>query len=450
VLTDLRRFLERLEAEAEIVHVTRRVSPRFEIAAGIRKTSSIDGPALWFDDVEGSSMPVVGGLYSSIRRVHLGLESEPEDYFERVLGGFASPIATETVSDAPCQEVVLEGEEASFDRLPICTHNEKDAAPFVTLGVQFAKHPVHGPNACISRMQIIDGTTSGMVSIPPQHLGVYFEDAEARGEPLEVAVAIGNDPYVTMASQVAGSIDLDEMTIAGGWMRRPVEMVKCATIDLEVPATSEIVLEGELVPGERRLEGPFGEVTGFYSPPSEQPVFRLRAITHRRDPIYVTGLTGEPSTDNHVMRAGIHEPLIYGRLRDICHTIHDVCLTKATAGAHVVISMTPQYKTQARDVMMAALLGGRYRPKVVIVVDEDVDPRDPSQVEWAMAYRVQPDRDLVVVSRMRGVGLDPSVPEPGVGSVMGIDATKGPSTWERTRVPGADAFEMPGWARDNL
>jgi 4-hydroxy-3-polyprenylbenzoate decarboxylase/2,5-furandicarboxylate decarboxylase 1 len=228
-------------------------------------------------------------------------------------------------------------------------------------------------------------------------------------------------------------------------MGEPVRMVRCVTIDVEVPATSEIVLEGELLPGERRREGPFGEVTGFYSPPSEQPVFRLKAMTHRRDPIYLTGLTGEPSTDNHVMRQGIHEPLLFGRLRDICHTIHDVCLTRATGGAHVVISMTPQYKTQARDVMMAALLGGKYRPKVVIVVDEDVDPRDPAQVEWATAYRVQPDRDVVIVPRMRGVGLDPSVPEPGVGAVMGIDATKGASNWERTAVPGAETFEIPGW-----
>jgi 4-hydroxy-3-polyprenylbenzoate decarboxylase/2,5-furandicarboxylate decarboxylase 1 len=445
MLTDMRSFLERLEEADDLVHVTRPVSPEFEIAAGIRRTSSIDGPALWFDDVRGHEMPVVGGLYSSLRRIHLGLEADREHYFDRVLKGFAHPIAPETVEDAPCQEVVVDGDDASFHRLPICTHNELDVAPFVTMGVQFARHPVHGPNACISRMQILDERLSGMVSIPPQHLGLYFVDAESRGEPLQVAVAIGNDPYVTMASQVAGPIDLDEMTIAGGWMGEPVRMVRCVTIDVEVPATSEIVLEGELLPGERRREGPFGEVTGFYSPPSEQPVFRLKAMTHRRDPIYLTGLTGEPSTDNHVMRQGIHEPLLFGRLRDICHTIHDVCLTRATGGAHVVISMTPQYKTQARDVMMAALLGGKYRPKVVIVVDEDVDPRDPAQVEWATAYRVQPDRDVVIVPRMRGVGLDPSVPEPGVGAVMGIDATKGASNWERTAVPGAETFEIPGW-----
>jgi 2,5-furandicarboxylate decarboxylase 1 len=445
MLSDLRSFLRLLERENDLIHVERPVSTEFEIAAGIRKTSTIDGPALVFDNVRGYEIPVVGGLYSSLRRIHLGLESNHRDYFDRVLRGLARPIEPVVVDNGPCQEVVVEGAKASFADLPICTHNEKDAAPFVTMGVQFARHPKYGRNACISRMQIYDVQTAGLVSLPPQHLGVYFSEAESRGQALDVAVAIGNDPYVTMASQIPGAIDLDEMTVAGGWMERPLEMVRCVTIDAEVPATSEIVLEGELLPGERRIEGPFGEVTGFYSPPSEQPLFRLRAITHRRDPIYLTGLTGEPSTDNHVMRQGIHEPILFGRLREMCHTIKDVCLTRATGGAHVVISMTPQYKTQSRDVMLAALLGGRYRPKVVVVVDEDVDPRDPAQVEWAMAYRVQPDRDIVIVPRVRGVGLDPSVPEPGVGSVMAIDATRAGSTWERTRVPGTEEFPLPGW-----
>jgi 2,5-furandicarboxylate decarboxylase 1 len=445
MLTDFRAFLERLEQRNDLVHITRPVSTEFEIAAGIRKTSTIDGPALWFDNVAGHSMPVIAGLYSSRRRMLAGLETDHENYFDRFIQGFSSPIEPVVVTNSVCQEVVLEGDDATFDRLPICTHNEKDAGPFITMGLQFASHPRFGNNAAISRMQIFDRQLAGMVSVPPQHLGVYFAEAEARGEPLDVAVTIGNDPCVTMASQIQGSIFLDEMTIAGGWMGQPVEMVRCLTIDALVPATSEIVLEGQMLPGERRVEGPFGEVTGYYSPVAERPVYRLRAITHRRHPLYLAGLTGEPSTDNHVMKQGIHEGMLYARLSEICHTLKDVCLTKATGGAHVAISLTPSYRTQARDVMLAALFSGRLRPKVVIVVDEDIDVRDPAQVEWALAYRAQADRDIVTVPRMRGVPLDPSSPEPGVGAVMAIDATKGPNFWEPTRVPGADVFEIPGW-----
>ena len=141
----------------------------------------------------------------------------------------------------------------------------------------------------------------GCRSVPPQHLGVYFREMEQKGEPVEVAFTIGNDPYVTLCSQVSGSIFLDELAVAGAWMGRPVDVVKCETSDVHVPATSEIVIEGVLLPGVRRTEGPFGEFPGYYQAVTQQPVFKLKAITHRRDPIYVTALTGPPTTDNHVM-----------------------------------------------------------------------------------------------------------------------------------------------------
>jgi 4-hydroxy-3-polyprenylbenzoate decarboxylase/2,5-furandicarboxylate decarboxylase 1 len=447
MLPDMRSFLQSLDEKGDLVHIPSPVSSIFEVAAGVRKTSAIDGPALWFDDVQGSSIPVIGGLYSNRRRILCGLETDDEGFFELFARGLSSPIEPVTVEEGECQEVVLEGDAATFDRLPICTHNEKDVGPFITMGIQFAVHPRHGSNMCISRMQVFDAQTAGMVSVPPQHLGVYYSEAEARGEALEVAVTIGNDPYVTMASQVQGSISLDEVTVAGGWMGHPIELVRCKTIDVRVPASSEIVLEGEMPPDERRTEGPFGEVTGYYSPAAERPIFRLKAITHRREPLYLTGLTGEPFTDNHAMKQAVHEAMLYARLSEICLTLRDVCLTKASGGTHVAISLKPMYAQHGRDVMLAALFAERLRPKLVVVVDDDIDVRNPEQLEWAMAYRVQPDRDVVIVPRVRGVPLDPSSPEPAVGSVMAIDATRAGvgEHWETTRVPGADTFTIPGW-----
>jgi 4-hydroxy-3-polyprenylbenzoate decarboxylase/2,5-furandicarboxylate decarboxylase 1 len=451
-LKDLRGWLERLREEGDLVAVSDPTSPKFGIAAGIRKTSDVGGPALLFENVVGSEIPAAGALYASRRRLLWGFETDADGFFTKFERGLANPMPPKVVDDAPCQEVVLEGDDARFDVLPICTHNDRDAGPFVTMGLQFATHPEYGGNVSISRMQIYDSKTAGMLSVPPQHLGVYYAEAEARGAPLEVAVTLGNDVYTTMASQLQGSIYLDEMTVAGGWMNEPVEMVRCKTIDVSVPATSEIVLEGVMPPGERRLEGPFGEYPGYYchnNLPTDQPVFRLQAITHRRDPVYLAGLTGEPLTDNHVLKHAVYEASVYGRLHDLYPTVRDVCFTDASAGAHLVVSLRPTFETQSRDLMLTALFAERIRPKHVIVVDEDIDPRDPAQVEWAMAFRVQADRDVVVLPRMWGFPLDPSAPKPWVGTVMGTDATRpfGQPFADKTHVPGAEDFQIPGWER---
>ncbi len=447
MLKDLRDFLRLLEEKGDLVHIAEPVSPRFGVAAGIRKTSDIHGPALYFDHVEGASMPVVGGLYADRRRFIWGLESSPEEIFDKFIQGVRHPIPPRLVADGPCKEVVLTGRDADLSRLPICTHNRKDAGPFITMGLAIARHPEYGNNVAISRLQLFDDQTLGFRSVLPQHMGMYYDAAEQRGEPLPVAVTIGNDPYTTLCSQVPGSVYLDELAIAGGWMGEPVELVPCETIDVAVPATSEIVLEGEMVPGERRVEGPFGEFPGYYHGVTEQPVFRLKAITHRRDPIYVTALTGPPNTDNHVMRQVPLEALVYDRIRQICPTVRDVCVTDGGVTMHVAISIRPTFATQARDVMLAAMSTERIRFKLVVVTDDDVDVRDPVQVEWALATRVQADEDVVILPRQYGAPLDPSAHTPRVWAVMGIDATRpyGRPFAEIADVPGADEFVIPGW-----
>jgi 2,5-furandicarboxylate decarboxylase 1 len=447
VLKDMRSFLRLLEEKGDLVHIAEPVSPLYGVAAGMRKTSDLRGPALWFDNVVGASMPVVGALYAHRRRALWGLETTPETFFEKYMAGQQNPIPPRIVKDGPCKEVVITGDDVDLTKLPICTHNRLDAAPFITMGLTIARHPQYGTNISISRMQLFDQRTLGIMSVPPQQIGVYFAELEKEGKSLPLAVAIGNDPYTSFCSQVKGSIYLDELSVAGGWMGEPVEVVPCETIDVLVPATSEIVLEGELVAGERRLEGPFGEYPGYYSPAAERQVFRVKAITHRRDPIYLAGLTGTPTTDNHVMKQVPLEALLYNRLRQICPTIRDVCITDAGGGYHAVVSIRPTFVTQARDVMLAALTTERLRPKLVIVVDEDIDPRDPMQVEWAMAFRFQADRDAVIIPRTLGQTLDPSTPGLNVGSVLAIDATQpyGEGYGEVTVVPGTDEFVIPGW-----
>ena len=181
MITDLRGFLNLLEEKKDLVHISRPTSPRFEIAAGVRKTSDIEGPALFFDNVIGHSMPVLGAPFAVRRRAIWGLETTPEKIHQKIMEGLRNHIPPRIVKDGPCKEVILTGEDADFSRLPICTHNAKDAGPFITIGLGFIRHPEYGNNVSISRMQIYDGKTMGCRSVPPQHLGSLFSRDGAKG-----------------------------------------------------------------------------------------------------------------------------------------------------------------------------------------------------------------------------------------------------------------------------
>ena len=292
-----------------------------------------------------------------------GLETTPEKIHQKIMEGLRNHIPPRIVKDGPCKEVILTGDDADFSRLPICTHNAKDAGPFITIGLGFIRHPEYGNNVSISRMQIYDGKTMGCRSVPPQHLGVYFREMEQKGEPVEVAFTIGNDPYVTLCSQVSGSIFLDELAVAGAWMGQPVDVVKCETLDVYVPATSEIVIEGVLLPGVRRTEGPFGEFPGYYQAVTEQPVFKLKAITHRRDPIYVTALTGPPTTDNHVMREIVLEAMLYDRFGK---SVRPFAMSASPKAASICMSWCRSNpRSSARRAMSCSLFFHRTHPPQV-------------------------------------------------------------------------------------
>lgn len=429
-----------------MVRVERPVSTRYEIAAGMRKTSDAQGPALWFENVQGCDMPVVGAVYATRGRLLQGIGWDRKEFLTRYMERIKHPIEPRIVKTGPCKEVILTGKDATFERLPICLHHELDAGYFITMGVQIAKDPEYGRNTTMSRMQVLDDTASCMSAPPTQHLGMYLKRAEARGKSLPVAVALGTDPFFLLASQVKGPIDLDECAVAGALMAKPIEMVRCETFDVEVPANSEIVLEGEIVPGERRMEGPFGEYPGYYQEPSEKPVWKLKAITHRRNPVYLAGLTGMPVTDNHVLKAAAFEAMLYQRVKAVCHEVRDVCFTAGGGmGHHAVISIRPQYRGQARAVMLAAMQLERLSTKRVIVVDDDIDPHDPFQVEWALAFRMQASRDVVIIPNLPGGALDPSCEQPFTSDVMGIDATVpfGKPYARVASVPGAKEFKIP-------
>ncbi len=444
---DLRGFMRLLEDEGELRRVSRPVSTKFEIAAGIRGMGDRGGPALLFGNVAGHDIPVVGGLFSTRRRalLALGVDDHAEGN-RRFLDGLHHPIEpVVTAAPAPCQEVVLTGDQVDLDALPLPVYSEKDGGAYVTVGLTISNDPVDGRrNASVYREMRVDSRHLAVMSHAFQGLGTQIARAAELGVPLDVAIANGVHPVLLYASQAKVPHGVDELGIAGGILGRPVETVRCKTVDLEVPADSEIVIEGRILPGERALEGPFGEFSGYYGPAEHNPVIEVTAITHRADPVFLAGLTGVPTTDNHVLKVFAYESKLLENLRAAFPEVTAVCFPDWGGVQYAaVVALRQRYKGQARHLILTAL-GDAARVKWVIVVDDDIDVYDTEQVNWAIITRSQPAEDLVVIPRVAGGPLDPSAPEKEVISVWGLDATRpfGVDYPEVVKVPGADSFQI--------
>lgn len=437
----MREWLSVLEASGGIRHVARAVGREFELAA-IGKAAD-QKHALFFDKVQGSDMPVVTGLASTRATFAKALGVEPAKLVETFSHAQANPRPCVTVErdQAPVKEVV--SLDVDLGRLPIPIHHEKDGGPYITAGVVIAKDPVSGErNLSIHRLQVLAPNRLGIL-ILPRHLHHFFRAAEMAGKPLDVAIAIGLDPILLLASQAIAPLGFDEYTIASALYENPLELVKGETIDVEVPAHAEIVLEGRLLPNVRETEGPFGEYPKYYGPASLKPVVELTAITTRRNPIYHTIVA---ATMEHLLLGAI--PRECGMLSVIREAVPNVRAVHLTPGGtcryHAVVSLDKQNEGEARNVMFAAFSSSQ-EVKRVVVVDGDVDIFDPVDVEWAIATRFQAASDAVIVPRALGNKLDPSSDD-GISDKMGLDATipldAPPERFERIRIPGEKEVDL--------
>jgi UbiD family decarboxylase len=407
---DLRNFIDYLESRGELTRVEEEVDARYEIGAICRMALDRRAPALFFSRVKGSSIPIVTNLVASRERYAMALESTPdklhEDWVKRV-ERFVEPILVE---HGPCQENVLLGDDVDLGRLPVPIWNELDGGPFITYSCHISKDPDTGSrNAAMYRAQVHDRNTLGILAAPYRH--IMLHRAKRPGEPLPVALALGLDPAIHIASCAPVPFGVDEIALAGAIRGKAVEMVRCKTIPLEVPARAEIVLEGEILPGVLREEGNFGEFTGFYGFVVKRPVIRIKAITFRTDPIYLATYVGKPPHEDCQLK-GI--PVEFEILRSVSIPgIKKVNVTEGGAGAfNCFVSIEKKFEGYGKMIAMAVLgtWGARFI-KNLIIVDDDIDPFDPTAVEWALATRVQPDRDVEIIKAVTGVILDPSLPE---------------------------------------
>jgi 4-hydroxy-3-polyprenylbenzoate decarboxylase len=443
---DLREFIKALEKNKELKRIPFEVDPRLEITEFADRSVKGGGPALLFEKPKGSKHPVLINAFASMRRMEIALQVNSVDevakriseYLEmRMPEGLLNKLKMlpklaemgaffpKIVSKGACQEVVRH-DGFSLAEIPVLTCWPDDGGPYITLPMVFTKNPETGKRNCgMYRMQVYDERTTGM------HWQTHKQGAEhqrrraAAGQTrMEVSVAIGADPATMYSAILPLPPDLDEMMIAGFLRGSPVEMVKCQTNDLEVPANAEFVLEGYVELGETRREGPFGDHTGYYSLADQYPVFHVTCLTQRKEPIYATTIVGPPPMEDFFMGKAI-ERIFLPLMRLQLPEVRDMCMPAEGIFHNIMlVSIRKSYPGHARKVMSAIWgLGQAMFTKCIVVVDEDVDVQNVSEVAWRALNNIDPERDIQFTMGPID-SLDHASRLVNYGSKMGVDATK--------------------------
>lgn len=418
----LGQFLQRLEAEGELVRIKKEVDPLHEISAVITKLRE---PAVFCPNVKNSTIPVVGNVFGNLKKIELALECPRERLLQEFLHRRSMPLPPRVVDRGPVQEVILTGDQVDLTQLPVPWVNEKDGGRYIDCGIVVARDPEFGHNLSLHRIQLKGPRKTGIWLDHVQHLGTYYKRAQELNRPLEIAVVIGCDPVLYIASQVTAAIDVDEYTVAGSLRQEPVDLVRCQTVDILVPAHAEIVLEGRILPHLREQEGPFGEFPGTYGPQVQAPVVEYTALTRRANPIYQMLYQAKPPTENVYLTAIPKAADLYRVVKETVAEVRGVYLTPGGCGRyHAVVSIKKRTEGEPK-LALAALLSSRISVKHAVVVDEDINIYDPHDVEWAIATRSQFDRDSIVITGAPQM-LDPSTVhlEKRLTAKVGIDATR--------------------------
>lgn len=420
VSQSLRHALERYEAAGELWHAAAEVDPRFELAGILWRLKR--GPAVLFTKLRGSGGRAVGNVLNTRGKFAAALNLPLSEVQARVVHAVEHPIEPRSVQEAPCQEVVVDHDIDLLKMFPIPTLSEFDAGPYISAGVCIAKHPDTGVrNVSINRLHIQEPAVMG-TNIAPTHLHTIRKRCFELGRPLELAFVVGNHPAVLVASQCLLELGYDELRVAGGIFGEPLEVVKCRTVDLEVPAHAEIVIEAVMHPDDLAEEAPFGEFPGTYGGRKQNPRLHVKCVTHREHPILQVVSAGKHP--EHLLIGGIaREATLF---RDVRKTVPGTQRVFMSEGGscrfHAVIAIKKRTEGEGKSAAFAAF-ASQDLLKRAIVVDEDIDIEDPYEVEWAIATRSDFERDIFVIPGAKSNNADPMAVNNTVAK-MGIDATK--------------------------
>ncbi|RNJ79173.1 MAG: menaquinone biosynthesis decarboxylase [Nitrosopumilus sp. B06] len=445
VLDDIRQFISELEKNGEIKRVSAQVDADLEIAEILRRTMYSHGPAVLFENVKGYDMPVLGNAFGSMKRLEIGLgmtdfteigariaEMTRMDIPTGILGKIKkipelskmSSSFPKKVSGGPVTEYT--SKDASFGDIPITKSWPQDAGKFITLGLVATRHPDTGVrNLGVYRMQILDNSHALMHWQKHKRGARHGDISKDRGQSIPAAIIIGGDPATIFSAIAPVPEGLDKYLFAGIARKEGIKTVRCKTIDLDVPANAEIVLEGYVDPADMRDEGPFGDHTGYYTPVEKYPVFTLTGIMRKKSPIYITTVVGKPILEDAYIGKVIEQSF----LPLVC-MFHPEVVDFAMPAAGwfqglAIVSIKKRYPGQAKKVMMGLWgMGQLSLTKTIIIVDDDINVHDTNDVIWAVTTRADAARDVTIIRDTPTDTLDPASPLVNLGSKMGIDATQ--------------------------
>jgi UbiD family decarboxylase len=429
----LRDFIEKSEGEGEVLRVKEAVSPRFEISHVLKEFDK-DGPILLFEKVKGSDRRVVANVCGTRNRICRALDVDQDGLCETLMKAWHSPKKPKVVENAAAKKVKV----VDLSSVPILTHFERDAAPYITSGVVHAKN-VDGKveNVSVHRLRVLDRNHLA-IRLVPRHLFKLWRMAKEAGKDLDVAISIGVHPAVMLAASSPLPFGVCEFDVANALMDGGLRLIECEDVDACAPADAELVLEGRISAVKEVVEGPFVDVTGTYDVQRKQPIVTVVGVRQREDYLY-HGLL--PSGAEHRLLMGVpHEVLIWEAVSKVVPKVYAVNLSAGGCGwLHAVISVEKQLDGDGKNVLLAAL-AAHPSLKHAVVVDSDIDVFDASSVEWAIATRFQASKDLFVVNNVRGSTLDSSADqETGSTTKVGVDATrpfaKPREKFERARIP---------------
>tara|TARA_B100000959_G_scaffold287610_1_gene375099 strand:+ start:12357 stop:13826 length:1470 start_codon:yes stop_codon:yes gene_type:complete len=460
--SDLRDFIALLEKEGELKRITTEVDPYLEVTEISDRVLRAGGPALLFENLKGSSMPLLANLFGNTRRIAMAMGQEDIQGLRdvgKLLAFLKEPtppsgwkdlwqnlpsyknvlnVAPNVKKSAPCQDVVIEADDVDLSVFPIQTCWPEDVAPLVTWPLVITRGPEKDrQNLGIYRMQLIGRNKLIMRWLSHRGGALDFSDWQQHhpGQAFPVSIAIGADPATILATVTPVPDTLSEYAFAGLIRGSKTDVVKSLTNDLQVPASAEIVLEGVIEPDELADEGPFGDHTGYYNEVEQFPVFTVTRITHRKDPIYHSTYTGRPPDEPAMLGVALNEVFVPLLQKQFPEIVDFYLPPEGCSYRLAVVSMKKQYPGHAKRVMMGiwSFLRQFMYTKFIIVVDSDVDIRQWEDVIWAITTRMDPSRDTVLIENTPIDYLDFASPVSGLGSKMGLDATnKWPAETVRT------------------
>jgi UbiD family decarboxylase len=434
----LREFLKNMEETGEVIHVRERVSPVFEIPAIMSFLLSKNAPIVFFDNVEGYDVKVVGNICATRKRLCMALGVMENELYRRIIDAMNNPEPPKIVDDSPVKDVI---EEPKLSRIPILRHFERDPGPYITSAIVSARSPDGKiENVSIHRLLVLDDRRLA-IRLVPRHLFKLWNMAKNSNRDLDVAIAIGVHPAVLLAAASSPPFGVSEYGVANRLLKGKLRLIECEKVEAFAPSESEIILEGKILREGEALEGPFVDITGTYDAQRLQPIVEIVNIMHREDCFYQALL---PGGLEHMLLMGLpREAAIYDAVSRVVPNVKAVNLSLGGCGwLHAIISIEKQTDGDAKNALLAAF-AAHPSLKHAIIVDSDINVFNLEEVEWAIATRFQANEDLIIIQNIRGSTLDPSADmETGLTTKVGIDATRPLKTlkdkFEKASVPLTD------------